>query len=296
MVRALKVPGVCSDATLPSLKPVPPPPAPTDPWLKGDTSGLLGLYDLSNKTSWPSGGAPTSGDAIYALSTGSEKGSFAGSGVTYAGGGFDFSGITAGSNILLPNKIGTELQKAANWVFCVWMKLPPRDSLNKGSTIVPMITVGDTYTSNPCLFTVVQTVGPLLDIRFPTGGGAGLNAKLQFDLKEPAVEAGQVVQLGIYKTPSGLTGSNVQPSKVTARLRTASSDRSSSSYYAPPSGSMDVPTKLGFQPWGGNQPLNSTWVTGLSFYSVAAQTLAADQDPRARLDADWDFRKNFYNK
>lgn len=121
-----------------------------DPVLQvlGD-AGLL-LWDLGSDLGWPAQIDPTNGDTILNLSAAPDavtNGSVVmAGGITYAGGGFDFSGTTANGNYFGFGSAAAEIYaNGEDFLCCIWVKLPTSaDWAN--TTGVPFLTFGNFVT------------------------------------------------------------------------------------------------------------------------------------------------------
>tara|TARA_R110000764_G_scaffold29681_2_gene69385 strand:+ start:4185 stop:5063 length:879 start_codon:yes stop_codon:yes gene_type:complete len=160
-----------------------------DDLISGDNGGVLFCADLAFGYSYPAGSlprpapaAPASGAAIRDMTA---KGNNAIAGtlgnVSYAGGGFDFTGIvTTETGIVIPGEVSTQLFTNQEFLFCSYFKLPPKVDWNPGPSIAGMIASTplstQTYTTQPEIFLLSQagTAGQL-DLRVQKAINSVLN-------------------------------------------------------------------------------------------------------------------------
>tara|TARA_R110002153_G_C13305524_1_gene496004 strand:+ start:1527 stop:2405 length:879 start_codon:yes stop_codon:yes gene_type:complete len=182
--HALRVPVATGDTT----KEI----AVRDDLITGDNGGVLFCADLAFGYSYPAGTlprpaptAPASGAVIRDMTS---KGNNAAAGslgnVSYAGGGFDFTGIGfTETGIVIPGEVSTQLFTNQEFLFCSYFKLPPKADWNPGPSISGMIASTplstQTYQTQPEIFIVSQagTAGQL-DLRVQKAINSILNVGL----------------------------------------------------------------------------------------------------------------------
>jgi hypothetical protein len=205
--------------------------------------------------------------------------------VSYAGGGFDFSNVPAGTfyrNIELPPAVLAGLQDSDAWLFAAWVKLPSVADWNANASFFQIISAGDGVGSGLTLFAVSLTTASIL-LRGFNGTSFG-NAYASSMVIPRDNFAGQIVQIGVYRRNGSLN----------LRLKSAATITAVSSSY-PTGQTMSLagkPIDLGWHKGtlstmaiepGSPRPLN-----GLRYYRAAAESLSVSgRDPVAVLDADW---------
>lgn len=100
-----------------------------DPLLRDDNGGVVAMFDVGFNWGWPTGQAPHDGSVVPNLTEeDSEDLGFqlvAGQAVSYAGGGFDFAGLTSDPACIRgPAGMLAGIQAAQTFLMVMWMKLP----------------------------------------------------------------------------------------------------------------------------------------------------------------------------
>lgn len=196
----LKLNTATTDTSLPILRP--------DTLLDGDNDGVRFLFDLGSTAGWP-GGAPANGAAITDIA-GHANGSFqltSGQSVPYAGGGFDFTGLTADAcDIVIPASAAASIYGNGSdnqyFLACLYVKLPSLSDWNQTATIAPFIQFNanvNGYTQGPDLITVSQgfsSPNRTLNFRRQTNGSSTVD---QLSLTVPAGDHSQVAQIAFWR-------------------------------------------------------------------------------------------------
>lgn len=176
-----------------------------DPVLDGDNGGVKFLWDTAFDWCVPAS-APTNGQTVKDISDHTD-GSFllaSGQTVTYAGGGYDLSGLTADPAAVVGGAGCLSSIHAGNQYFLVmfWAKLPSSADWNKSATLAPMFTATDTqagYGGGAELVTLAQVNAPTLQARRQTNGGTTYDSRTV----SPAIHYGLVSQVAYWRNASG---------------------------------------------------------------------------------------------
>lgn len=238
----------------------------------------------------PAAGTPTNGAVIYDMAEQAD-GSFAlpASGVTYAGGGFDFTNSTAltGSRdvgIIMPASVLADLWTAyggasQQFLFSMWVKLPTLANWNASASLLSM--AGDLpLTAQPSLFIVTQRSGGVIDVRRQVSSGTS-------DTGNPLVitpasgDYGSVVQIGVWRTASQ-QGLRLRSANG-IRLTTAAAGAANTQNF---SGNTFCVGRNGASYAGASPTTTLTALSGFRVYRTMMENLArSGRDPVAVLDA-----------
>ena len=284
-IRVLRLSDACSDFTLPQIYAV------NDAWFTGNPAGVLGVYDLASTLSY-AGGDPTAASAVTTILGGNSAPFVVGSvvptpvGVSYVGGGFDFSGLPAGQayrSIEVPASISESLRATSNFLCSAWIKLPASADWNTTGSLFQMLTVGDgdaQTASKAALFGLYQLQGGILQMRAFSGNAIGRALNTTLD----ANYYGQVAQIGVWKIGSTIY-SRIKTPLIVGAVQ-------SGVYSGQTLSLVEKSTKIGYH-FGFNNNLlsgagTSRQVNGLRYYRFAAEdTSISGRDPVTVLDADW---------
>lgn len=195
----IKVPGSITDDSAPTLA--------RDQLTVDDGGGVAFLFDLATTYSWP-GGNPTNAAQIKDLSSHSRHGSAivgASAGITYSGGGFDFSGTSdlLGS-VEAPASVSAALRAGSEyWLIAFYIRLPSNGDWDSGGAIRPWFqAAAATYLSQPEICVIgAASSGQAISFRRATGAGT----VSEYAVLTPASgDKGALVQLAAWRNASGL--------------------------------------------------------------------------------------------
>ena len=149
-----------------------------DDLITGDNGGVLFCADLAFGYSYPAGPlprpapqSPLNGALIRDMTLNNNDASSDNvGGIVYAGGGFDFTGITHKEvGIEIPATVTAQLAINNNYVISWYTKLPSTADWNQTASINSMASAneltGQTYQASPQLFVICQAQGNILDLR-----------------------------------------------------------------------------------------------------------------------------------
>lgn len=173
-----------------------------DKALAGANGGVKFMFDTAFSYCVPAS-APTNGAVVRDISEHAD-GTFNGALPAYAGGGYDFSGITAdpsevvgGAGCLASIYAGSQYFMAVGW-----FKMPTISDFNTNATLAPIFctTSGNSgYPSEADLLLIGQINSPLLSFRRQTNGGSTTD---KIDLS-PALHYGLVSQVAFWRNAAG---------------------------------------------------------------------------------------------
>lgn len=264
-----------------------------DAALVGDNGGVKFLFDLPSTAGWPGQDAPVAADVIpnVATTTGLMiigDGAFdiaAGQAISFAGGGFDFSALTADPAVVkAPSGALQSIWDAANDYFMVvgYFQLPTSGDWNTSVTLAPMFCCTDGAngyaTPEADLLTIAQASGGILSFRRSTASGVATATTIAV----AAGAFGNLAQISFYRDSSGAHG----------RLRTATTDQittvdaggNNSGDFSLKRARWGVPGSFNALPGvaahlnAANHRLYRGWIEDLSI---------SGRDPTTVLDADW---------
>lgn len=257
-----------STATLPTLK--------RDAMLDNANDGVTFLFDLPFGFCWPGQDAPTNGDAVTDVAE-RANGSYiaTGTGVTFAGGGFDYTSLTGGKGYVAGPTDALDAISAGSQYFMVaaYMRLPSTaDFAITGGAVASIFqAAASNYTAGPDMV--------MLDI----------NSSYQFEFRRQ--KYGSTYQTGGPVTvPEGLRGDVCQiafwrnASGVGTRIKSADTELN---FTSPVVDTNNVASFAGLSPKWGATPgyghilksrLYRGWVEDLS---VSGRT------PLTVLNDDW---------
>lgn len=171
--------------------------------LPGDNGGLKFAFDLAWQWSWPSLAAPVDGNVIKNMAeTGDGDVLYTTAGVTYAGGGWDFTGIAGDSCAARgPACLGSIWAASQHFLVCSWVKLPSSADWNSTGTIKSLFHASAfQYTGGPDLLTLAEvTTGKTIDARRQTNG----STTATLTVAPGANQFGQVCQLAYWRNATG---------------------------------------------------------------------------------------------
>jgi hypothetical protein len=172
--------------------------------LEGDGGGTLILADLATPYSWPSLAAPVNGAAVLDLAeVGDGSVVLTGTGVTYAGGGWDFNGLTGGDCFVQsPAGCLSSIWAGAQYfMVTTWAKLPAEADW---PTALPIQTLFQTAvtdnTAGPDMLTLNLAAGNRVEARRQTALGTVVNTFVFAD----AAIWGQVCQIAFWRNAAGV--------------------------------------------------------------------------------------------
>lgn len=254
-----------------------------DQLLQGDNDGVRFLADLAFNFSY-AGGAPANAAVIGDVAERADADVVLASGqtISYAGGGFSFSGITAPLSFLrVPASVAADIYNntGGNQYFlaCAYVKLPLSGEWNSAGAIAPFFDFGASYLSAPDLVMMAQHSGGVLSARRQTSVGAAAILSLSV----PAGDFGQVAQIATWRNAAGFG----------ARLKTASNSTKSTGASGS-ANSADFSASVGRFGIGNAFAAASisgaaTWQRSRLFRVFIENLVRSGRDPETVLDADW---------
>lgn len=276
----MKLPGTISDATAPLL------PGVVDPLIVGANGGILSLFDLSTVVSWPKQAAPVNNDTVKTLMPGGGDLSVVVTtgGPTFAGGGFDYTGVTGEPNVVqgAAGSLSTIAAAATDYFLVAgYFKFPARADWNVTTSAAPFFSAGDVgggYSVEAELAYMGAGAG---SGGVPTGVEAGrqtaLGSVVRLNLTDPimANHYGKIGQLAFWRNAAG-HGFRVKTSfgsdKVTAVVGAETN--------------VDFSAKR--PKWGIPVPFSNSGRTGYRVYrGFIENLLTSGRDPETVLDADY---------
>lgn len=242
-----------------------------------DNGGVKFAFDLAFPYSWPSSAAPSAGAAIMDTSeTGNGSWTAVGTGETYAGGGFDLTGLTGGVAYVAAPSTALASIWAGNQYFlgCGWFKLPSSGAWNStGNAMVIMTAAASTYTAGADLFTVDQTLTPRLNFRRQTNGGSTVDTRVA---TPDANIFGQVCQIGVWRN-SGGQGLRIKSALGQVLVTTATVGSANTGNFS-----------AGIMKWGAPPTFVSSFANNIRVYRGWIEDLqVSGRDPTAVLDLDF---------
>lgn len=267
-----------NNAALPKLK--------RDFLLADDNDGVLFLADLSYDYCWP-GTAPNNGDSVVNINESGVDGTVveqSGNAILFAGGGFDYDGITKRNNcVSIPASIAAALDANQDFLVCLYAKLPQLADWNASANLAPFVQwcSGNTYLIAADLLTIgFRNTNSEISFRRQTAvGAADVLAVVPH-----SSDYGSVVQLAFWRNADG-QGARIKSANGTV-LSTAARGSDNSSDVSTLTGEFGV-TNSGF--------MTATLTTqhaaafnGHRQYRFFVENLAVSgRDPEAVLDADY---------
>ncbi|RWC04210.1 MAG: hypothetical protein EOQ56_04295 [Mesorhizobium sp.] len=178
-----------------------------DPLIRG--GAVKFAFDLSFNYSWPGAATPLDGAVIYDMSDNGngEVDIIAGQSVAYAGGGFDFNGLTNDPVVVkapvgcLASIWGDGIVDTQHFLVSGIMKFPSSSDWNTISTIAPLFcTSTNLYTTEADMVTISYRDATRLSARRQTNGSSTVN---ELTITATANIFGQVGQWGYWRTAAG---------------------------------------------------------------------------------------------
>lgn len=265
-----------------------------DAVLKGDNGGVQFLFDLPSAVGWPGQDAPVDADVIPNIATTAGlmtigDGSVdivSGQAVAYAGGGFDFTGLTDDpAAIIGPAGSLASIHSATDDYFMVvsYVKFPASGDWNASASIAPFFcctTSNNGYaTPEDDLLTMAQASTPGISARRQTNGATAVALNITANLSK---FYGNLTQVAFWRNSSG----------AFLRAKSASGEElASTSVGANNSGDFSAKTPQ----WGVPGSFNT--LPSLPQHRAAHKTRlfrgwiedlsVSGRDPVTVLDADW---------
>lgn len=263
-----------------------------DALITGSNSGVRFLFDLAFPWSYPGGplagrpaaGAPANGAAIYDMA-GRANGTVslgAAPNPSYAGGGFDFTGVGTGQVVLTPNDALASIWSAANQYFMVvsYEKLPTSGDWFSGSGLSShacATSVSTGYQTEADLVHMAQNNNgagaPQFQTRRQTNGGSTTE---NLQVTPNANVYGQMCQVAYWRNAAG------QGLRIKSAL-----------------GTLSGTSAVGSNNTGNFSAKQFRWGAPISFASTGNSTKRrlyrgwiedlslSGRDPATVLDADW---------
>jgi len=198
MTFAIKLTGTCTDTTLPTLE--------RDGLLSGSNDGVRFLWDAAFPYSYA--GGPPAADALIRDISEHGDGKFARATadvVGFAGGGFDFSTMTATSGPTLqavesPSNVWAGIQAEQEFMVVSYVKLPVLADWNVETSILPIFAGGNTgtgYSTEPDPVTILLKPGNVSARRqYAIGSQAEISVA-------PGLHYGLVTQVAFWREGGG---------------------------------------------------------------------------------------------
>lgn len=278
MALVLKIPTTSTASGLSALR--------RDALLDGDNSGVRFAFDLAFPWCY-AGGAPANGALVKDTAEISSGSVVLASGQTInaAGGGFDFSAITAAlSYLAVPAAAAADIysQTGGNQYFLAtaYVKLPAQADWDATGSIAPFFTWGtgaNDYSSAATLCVMAQMTGGVLSGRRQTAIGAAS----QLSLTVPVADYGQVAQIAIWRNATEFA-IRLKTALNTTKVTAASGAANSADFSA-------TVGKFGIgQGFAHNTISGSTTYQKWRLYRGWVENLVrSGRDPETVLNADW---------
>ena len=289
VLNILRSPLATGDTGLASLPPV-------DPVLTGANSGVRFLFDLGFGACYPGGafdgraapGNPANSALVEDMSGNGDGQAVIASGqtVTYAGGGFDFSAVTANNSFVEgPAAVSADLFAQQHFMFVAYVKLPSDSDWATVAAVRPFVSVGDGNYG--------PSVPGVAALGMSTSGGTKFLAMAR-------QTNGSTLQTVNLTLPSGYVGTITQvacwrnASQCGVSMRNATEGRTSTTAAASTANVGDfsaVKPKFGVGPNGWSASLatgNDAAASNFRLYRGFVENLnRSSRDPLTVLDADW---------
>jgi hypothetical protein len=243
--------------------------------LDGDDGGVRYFFDLSLPYSNPTLAAPANGQAIRDLAeVGDGTAVVLGTGVAYAGGGWDLTGLTGGdAYVQAPSGCLSSIWAGSqHFLVTTWARMP----LEVGwPTTTPIRTIFQSaltdYQSGPDLVTINLAAGLRVEARRQTDGASTV---VNTFISATAPIFGQVCQIGFWRNADG----------VGLRVRSAGGQRQATGPVgADNSGNFGLT-----RPQWGAVPGFAGFTLGSLYRGLVANLEDPLLDPTALLNADFD--------
>lgn len=194
----IKTPGISTAPGLETLL--------RDPLLEGAGAGVRFLFDLASALSWPSQGNPVNGSPIGDVAEVANGAFLAQTGeTTFAGGGFDFTAVTADPAAIVgpAGRLAGIHAGGQKFMVCLYAKLPSAADWNTAALIAPFFSTTASaggYPGEADMLTIAQNSGGSLSFRRQLdGAGTIVNKSVAV---QPG-DYGQLAQIAYYRTAAG---------------------------------------------------------------------------------------------
>lgn len=188
-----------STATLPTLR--------RDAMLDGDNGGVRFAFDLPFGFCWPGQDNPADGDAIVDVAE-RANGSYiaTGTGVTFAGGGFDYTSLTGGKGYVAGPTDALATIKAGSEYFLValYMRLPSTADFAITGGVVASIfqAAASNYTAGPDMVMIDINSSYAIEFRRQTNGSTYSSNPTPINI--PETLRGRMCQIAVWRNAAGV--------------------------------------------------------------------------------------------
>lgn len=166
-------------------------------------NGMKFAFDLGWNWSWPTLAAPVNGAVVHDMAeVGDGSVDYTTTGVTYAGGGWDFTGIGGDYCALkAPACLGSIWSGPQYFMVAAWVKLPSSANWNSTGTIKSLFAASvSQYNLGTDLLTLAEVAtGKTINARRQTNGATTADLTVAPD----ANQFGQVCQLAYWRNAAG---------------------------------------------------------------------------------------------
>jgi hypothetical protein len=247
-------------------------------------------YPGGSPTGRPDAGDPADGAVIYEMNE-RVDGSFINpaGGVTYAGGGFDFTNslaLTGSRNvgIVMPAAVLADIWTAwegnsQQYLFEGWFKLPSLANWNASTSLLSI--AGDlSYLTGASLFILTMKSGGTIEVRRQTSAG-NYDVTNVMTLTPASGDYGSVVQIGVWRNASG-QGLRLRSANGTVLVSKAVGSDNTQNFSANPF----IVGRNGASFPGASPTTTLTALSGFRVYRAMMENLArSGRNPTTVLDA-----------
>lgn len=289
VLNVLRSPLATGDTSLANLPPV-------DPLLTGSNSGVRFLFDLAFGACYPGGAFdgraapanPTNSALVEDMSGNGDGQAVIASGqtVSYAGGGFDFTALTANNSFVEgPAAVSADLFAQQQFMFVAYVKLPSDSDWASVAAVRPFVSVADGSfgVSVPGIMALgMSTVSAVKYLSMSRQTSGATLATLNLTL--PAGYTGTIAQVAGWRT-STQTGVSVRNATAGRTTQTAAVGSANADNFSA------IKPKFGVGPNGWSSGLgtgNDANASNFRLYRGFVENLnRSGRDPTTVLDADW---------
>jgi hypothetical protein len=277
----------CTDTSLEILK--------RDRLLSTDTNnGVKHIQDIAFPYCHPTQANPLSGQILYDVAE-VGNGSItiqSSQTVNYAGGGFDFSGLTkcgtyAESSQALSSIWGTGSSNQY-FLFCIYLKLPTLANWNTNGVVFEMVKFSaagtSTYSNSPEFLLIGQKTGGLITFRRQTALGS-----IDYgDITPNASDYGSVVQLAFWRNSNGQGGRLKSANGTISLTMSVNGNTNNTQNFSALTMKVGVPGGFSGTAVGGTLDAVGQKAINFKYYrSFLENLLISGRDPLTVIDADY---------
>jgi hypothetical protein len=188
-----------STATLPTLK--------RDAMLDNANNGVRFLFDLPFGFCWPDQDAPANGDAVIDVAE-RANGSYiaTGTGVTFAGGGFDYTSLTGGKGYVAGPTDALDAISAGSRYFMAasYMRLPSTAdfAITSGSVASIFQAAATNYTAGADMVMIDINTSYAIEFRRQTSGSTWVGTPSPVNV--PETLRGRMCQIAVWRNAAGV--------------------------------------------------------------------------------------------